>query len=465
MTSALPPSTRAALDAALAIPTPHLLHQQAPAMQFPGLRVSISPRVDPAQGDALEAVFTAVQWPDEIPLPASLTSAQREVAQAVADRWLDLRNVAIPRLPARRRRWLGLDPPTALELPPRTSIAGAPAGAPLWRVLLLAQQGELTDDAPTIRAAELAAMSPSERLPVLAELALGAYGLADATLAEALSLGSEAATWAQPYAAFLLGLWSDVTASIELEAPSPPPAAKWLATVAFARTGAAIDPAYVSLLRLVVRPEAALEASRAAVAAMPADRRADAVLAAIGDGFANDRVALALAMLPLVPSVTLLDACFDALADEELTLPRPPLYERLRQASAGDVVLASVVASRLAAMPAVPRLACGELVAPTHASQLTPMQAQQVALCAQHIQGCGTDWVNDEEIQSLELFGIFDEQGVRRYDAAVLMDEDGAVFVAGTTQSVAVLCQYRLSCGDAGLKDGLMVAMQGRPRR
>lgn len=434
-------------------------------MQFPGLRVSISPRVDPAQGDALEAVFGEIGWPDDIPLPATLTPAQREVAVAVSERCLDLRNIAIPRLPARRRRWLGLDPPTALERPPRTAIAGAPAGAPLWHVLLLAQQGELPGDAQTIRDAELAAMSPSERLPVLAELALGAYGLGETTTAEALAIGSEAAAWAREYAAYVVALWADPSASIELESPSPSASAKWLATVAFARAGTAIDPAHASLLQLATRSEAALAVSCAAVAALPADRRVDAVLAAIGDGFANDRVALALAMLPAVPSVRLLDACFDALADEELTLPRPPLYERLRQAAAGDVVLAATVAARLAALPPTPRLVCGELVAPTHASQLSPLQAEQVALCAHHIQGCGTDWVNDEEIGYLELFGIFDDQGVRRFDAAVLMGEDGAVFVAGTTQSVAVLCQYRLSCGDAALKDGLMVAMQDRPRR
>lgn len=466
MASALPPPLRAALDAALAIPTPQLQHHQAPPMQYPGLRVTMSPRVDPAQGEALRAIFAAVDWPSKvIPVASMLTEAQREVAAAVADRGFDLRKLAIPRLPARRRRWLGLDPPTALERPPRVAIAGAPPDAPLWRVLLLAQRGELPGDARAIRDAALAALTPSERLPVLAELALGAYGLDDTTIAEGLTVGPEAATWAADYAADLVALWEDPSLSIELGAAAPPVAARWLATVAFARAGTTIAAAHQSLLFLVPRPEAALAASCAAVAALPADRRVDAVLESIRERFADERVGLLLALLPVVPSVRLVDACFDTFADEELTLPRQPLYEQLRQAVAGDVVLAATVASRLAALPVAPRLSCAELVAPTHASQLTPLQAQQVATCARGIQGCGSDWINDEEIGYLELFGVFDERGVRRYDAAVLMGEDGMVFAAGTTQVAAVLCQHRLSCHDVGLADGLAAAMASRPHR
>ncbi len=101
---------------------------------------------------------------------------------------------------------------------------------------------------------------------------------------------------------------------------------------------------------------------------------------------------------------------------------------------------------------------------PADASLLSPLQRAQIDVGAQGIQGCGTDWINDEELPYLELFAIDDDDGVHRYDAAILMGEDGVIFRAGQTEPVAWLCKYRLDCADVGLKDGLSAALAARPK-
>jgi hypothetical protein len=466
MSDPLPPELRTSLDAALATATPVVVNEK-PAMSFPGLRVVMSREVDATQATHLKAVFDGVGWPETgIPLASELTPAQRAFAEALAERYIDVRKGRMPRLPATRRRWLGLDPPTALERPYAD-------GLPLWKYLANVEAAaEAAEEEPaegqdvaSIYARVLASLAPADRLEVLGELALGTYHLRTLENESVLGIGPEGGAWGPAYADQLLAIWGDPTSSIERPTDEKPPEiAGLLATLAIARAGVPFEPRWEPLVRLGAWTDAFVAASRDVLNAVAPARRGEIAVAATAEMFANQRVRTLLALLPAAPDTRVVEAIVAALDEEELTTPRQRIYAQLRAASAGTPV-AAAVAELLDGLPQPIELVCNDLVGPTHQSQLTPVQAAQCATCAAKIMGVGSDYVNDEEIQYLELFGIFDASGARKYDAVVLMGEDGGVFLAGTNEVVAILCQYRLYCNDPALKDAIATAFESRPTR
>jgi hypothetical protein len=85
---------------------------------------------------ALERALESVKWPDDVPLPEDLTPNQRRVAEILATRRgiPTLASVAMPYQVQFRRRWLGIDPPGALERRHTFTRRGRTVSWPLWRI-------------------------------------------------------------------------------------------------------------------------------------------------------------------------------------------------------------------------------------------------------------------------------------------------------------------------------------------
>jgi hypothetical protein len=455
--SALSPAALALLDRVLQTPPPAPEPVRFSQRDFPGLRVSLTPATDDRQVALLEELLDAVHWPQQLPLEAQLTPAQRAVAVALSGAVVDVGdgNVRMPAQRAIRRRWLGLDPPTALER------AGAGTGLPLWA--LLADGRPVPTD-----------LSVLDRLCLAHDVALDAYGLShrSADVLAGLDAAVDAAvvddvartavaTWAAAAADHLVALFAAPALWVERgRTHEVPTDLARLLTRTLARAGAVIEASLVGLVRFDARALADASVSAAAIA--PA-ARARAIVDAAAPLFANERVVVLLDLVKDHISDAVVDAIFDAFNDAELTRPRAPLYAALRDAVT-DPSFVPYVARRLDALPKPHALRCRPSVTPPDASQLTSLQRAQVAVGAEGIQGCGTDWINDEELPLLELFAIDDDAGVHRYDAAILMDEDGVIFPVGETEPVAWLCQHRLDCANVGLKDGLVAALAARSK-
>jgi hypothetical protein len=446
--TALDPAVAATLARALALPSPAPETTRFPQAQFPGLRVTLTPAVDDTQAQLLAEVFAAVQWPTQIPLPHQLTPAQREVALGLCDVVVDVGedNATIPASRVVRRRWLGLDPPTALER--KSGVL------PLWA--LLAEGRPLP-----------ASLTLAERVQLAHDVLLGAYGLSGrehdvtAGLSAAIATAKDAtlAAWARDAALALVSLFAAPDRYVERgRSDAPPDALARLLTHAIAAGGGVIDGDVRGLVRFA---PGGVDDAIAVIAAVPAAERGRAIADAAAPLFANDRIELLLGLVARFVSDPVVDAIFHTFNDPELTRPRAPLYARLREAIT-DPSFAPYVARRLDALPKPRMLRCRPSTTPAHSSGLTPLQRAQVAVGANGIQGCGTDWINDEEIEALELFAIEDDAGVHRYDAAILMGEDGVFFLAGHTTPIAWLCQFRLDCDDVALKDGLAMALAAR---
>ena len=105
---------------------------------------------------------------DRFPLPDSLTPAQRAFLEIVLER-----PELAPVLPGARwslRRWLGMDPPGALERVVTHDVGGSRETSPRWRAYDAARGN------PAEIARLLEALSMAERLEVYGELDAGAYG-------------------------------------------------------------------------------------------------------------------------------------------------------------------------------------------------------------------------------------------------------------------------------------------------
>lgn len=472
--TALSAETRALLDRALALPPPSPSVETAPLGQYPGLRVEMTSAVDDTQAKLIAEVLAAVEWPPAIPLPEQLTPAQRDVALALAEHVVDVGEAAIPAARWVRRRWLGLDAPSPLE----TIHEVGGVRVPLWRVLAVKEAIEHAADADDDYDGEedeadaqeaaldavIASLTPAALVEMSGDVLLGAYGLEYTPPAMLVTVGASCATWARAFADRLVALFDDPTAWVERKRQtSPDETLCLLVTLALARSGIELEPRWERFVRVGARG-AMLGWSREIISAVAPARRAEVLVRAARPLFANMRAAVLLGLLPDVRSLVVVDAVFETFADPELTRPRNELYAQLRTAVAGDSALAGVVDERLAQLPTPRVLRCRPSVTPATEAELTPLQRAQCAVGAKNIMGCGTDWVNEEEIQFLELFGIEDEAGEHCYDAAILMGEDGVFFAAGTTTPIAWLCQYRLDCEDGGLRDGLQAALAARKR-
>jgi hypothetical protein len=461
----LPPLAAEAVRAALATPG-----DAAPVVtrhQYRNLKVTVAPGNSSAQRQQLDAAFAAVMFPSSdaiIPLVATLTPAQRALAEIVAGHVVAIGGFAIPKAAWVRRRWLGLAPAGALERPVLYVHDGEKRRAPLWHALL--QLGAVTDDdgaedRPGARAQLFASLPLGDRLEAYGDIALGAYGLdLDGLTIDLDPLRDEGKAWAPAYADRLLTLFDGDALHLERgEQTGIPDLIKPVVALALVRAGVPLEPRWDGLI-----PVEDSAITRELLAALPASRRASVVVRALDDMFANQAVRTALGLIGDVSDVALAQAIIDR-ADDVDGQPKRRILQKLAQLAAAHADIVALVTPALAALPPPLGLRLGALMSPSSAAELTPIHLAQCARGNEMIIGCSDNWVGAEDIAFLQLGEVLDDKGQHAYDFAVFMDEDGVFFRAGTDEPVAVLCQLNLDCPDAALKEALQTILADKPRR
>jgi hypothetical protein len=249
---------------------------------------------------ALDRVLPAVAWPNGTPLPEDLTPDQRRVAEVLATRSgiPGLSSVAIPYQVQFRRRWLGIDPPGALERRHPFTHRGTTHSWPLWRIWQVAgdkpkrQQGvsAVVADVVEILDAYIDALiwSPYENLDEseiqdhIARLGADGGDWATRRLHEALGwhvteTSGKGIRWIKVNVEDY-GFATSEPGSLEMAS-----SAQLALFVALARAGRGVEPAWERWFPLFAHPFL-----REIAAALPDDRREAILLAAADRGISKD---------------------------------------------------------------------------------------------------------------------------------------------------------------------------------
>ncbi len=239
------------------------------------------------QLDAVRDALRSVDWPSfRSPIPAAdaLTTPQRALAELLTTMpGSPVHAYAIPSFSWNLRRWLGLDPPGALE----TRIDGEPR----WRLLQTNGVRAALDAAPL-----------GERLLLLAELGFGAYRLElprdlENDLDFYQRIDGSAGDAATIAAEFCLRIWEEPDVqSRRLELPE---STRLAITLAAVRAGVPLREPWQRLLPFVGGTRWPL--THECIRALPCELRASAVALSAARVHPASAEALLLALLPEVP--------------------------------------------------------------------------------------------------------------------------------------------------------------------
>lgn len=277
----------------------------------------------PSARAALDAVGGFPKGTTMCPLPEDLTPAQRRVAEALAERpGIALASYPIPQKVQLRRRWLGLDAASPFERRVAFEHGGVSHSWPIWRVWLELQKQK--------RDAEIATYLPDpiERLATYADVWVWEpYGLAWPRDTAALidQVGASGARWAQGYADQLSrlpdpkatqvgGIRYVVTGGEGGLGHWEPPGRPYLSMPAFAalvpiaRAGAAIEARWESVIRY-----SSHVLMLDVVAAIPSERREQALLAAMSRELDKDAISASMLVLPRFPIASIAECTRDLL--------------------------------------------------------------------------------------------------------------------------------------------------------
>lgn len=220
---------------------------------------------------------------DELALLEALDDDQRRVAEAIGRRGgLHVGGFGMPSTPRFLRRWLGLDPPGALERRIPWEHEGRSVEWPVWYAWKNAPD-EALEAGQGIPEALLERLTPAEVIEAAGEASLEHYGIetpyshrVDAVLGEH---AAEAAGWARGFAETLASLRNpDAPRAREDSDYLRLGIYQWdalgvLALVPLARAGVEIDPK----LDIIVPFAASTERVREVLTALPPERREAAV--------------------------------------------------------------------------------------------------------------------------------------------------------------------------------------------
>jgi hypothetical protein len=428
---------------------------------YPGLKIEQSPSASRDADAHVIAAFEAAGFAghrEPVPTPDALSEVQRTLVELVASRpGVALHRFALPQTAWARRRWLGIDPPSALE----REVDGRP---------LYAALAGLDRDAAT---AVLDGLPPVDRLEAHALLALDPYRLRAPRFGDLGSIGDDAGAWAAGFADWLGTLFEDGAPPSERGGHGAPPRpVPWIVTLALVRGGVAIEPRWDWLLRVGRGPLA--EPTHQVLAAIPEPRRSEAIARALGDEFAMHALRQGMELVREHPSPALVEHLI-ARADEAMqSLSCPPRREYLvglADAVASQPELQARVLARLESLPPLPVLRTAQSRYVQSLDCLTPGQRTQLGILGQGWEGENGPLVTLEDDEPrfhgfdfVSVYTIVDEHGEPAYDALLYMNEDGAVCMADTTRSVAYVSQRCLSCnmGEA-LQEALHALLRVRP--
>lgn len=429
----------------MAAPTREDLLAAVPAEAADLLRraLALPAAQEQARIQLVREAFTAAAYPDlatGLPELASLTPAHR----ALLELGLELpralpHSFAVPTDTWNLARWLGRETPGVLEAP-------APGdGRPLWRVLeALQRDGDGDGAAP--REALVRALPLPQRLEAIVELSVGAYRLravSGLSPEELVALGPEGAAVAPGLADWLVALrdgpdWFRSRGQL-------PADARWAVFMALVRGRVPIAPRWDQLLPLAGSAPL-LELTLEAIAALPPERRAAAVVRAARGMHPHYFEQTLLALLPAVPDPALVEQLADN-AEDGGGRPRRALQDDLRALAQTSPALAAAVESFPFREPGLD-LWLRELPRPTSGAGLTELQRQQLRVSADFT-----------DLHLYNLFTVHDAAGTHLYDTSLFCWDDGAVYRAGTTERVTSFCQGGADCEDDELREALDFAL------
>lgn len=453
---------------------------------YPGLRITRAPVVASDAADTIEQVFAEAGYPEgALDLASALAPVHRALAELVANRpGLELSQFAIPSTSWGRRRWLGLAPPGAIERDVDFTVRGAARRAPLWRALIeleLAAEEHDGDDEEA-REAEaqrlVAALTPRDWIAVKADLLLEVYrstGPPDGDFDPA-RVPADVGPWAAAMAERLTEQHAPGAPASERGGHSEPPyPLTWMVFLGLVRGGVSVEPRWDWLCPVA---GGALEAaSDECLGALPAARRDAAIVRGLAAMFPRDALRTGAAMLARYPSLALVDHLIARAATAHGSLlcpPRRAYLPGLAAALAAHPALVAHLDAHLATLPALPVLRMRSARYIHTVDELTPGQRTMLAVLGQGWEGDDGPLVSEGDdgspvfgaLDYVSAFEIEDGAGASAFEALLYMDEDGAVCVTDTTNSVMYASQMSLSCnrGDE-LHEALHAVLRQRPPR
>jgi hypothetical protein len=356
--------------------------------------------------------------------------------------------------------------------------------APLWRALIeleLAAEEHDGDDEEACEAEAqrlVAALTPPDWIAVKADLLLEVYrstGPRDGDFDPA-RVPADVGPWAAAMAERLTEQHAPGAPASERGGHSEPPyPLTWMVFLGLVRGGVSVEPRWDWLCPVA---GGALEAaSDECLGALPAARRDAAIVRGLAAMFPRDALRTGAAMLARYPSLALVDHLIARAATAHGSLlcpPRRAYLPGLAAALAAHPALVAHLDAHLATLPALPVLRMRSARYIHTVDELTPGQRTMLAVLGQGWEGDDGPLVSEGDdgtpvfgaLDYVSAFEIEDGAGDSAFEALLYMDEDGAVCVTDTTNSVMYASQMSLSCnrGDE-LHEALHAVLRQRPPR
>ncbi|MCC7535373.1 MAG: hypothetical protein IT379_04135 [Deltaproteobacteria bacterium] len=409
-----------------------------------------------AASDAERSAYTAKAWdavgiPAGEPgfpvhaLPSDFDDVQRAALEYAAHHGLGAYPYACPAAPATLRAWLGLEP-GVLE----TEHVG---GEPLWRALQIARE-------VAKQAAILDALPCDVALRALDALYTTGFGyrintsllLPHGQLRVLRDLRDEGRAWALARA--------DAMADV----PSYGSALRAFVFLALVRAKVPIEPRWDWMYPSL--PGAPKDLLFECARAIPEERRA----AVVGPHLRS--IPWAVEMVAELPTAPMARAL---LAAEEPSSPRwVHFVEQLRALGATHPAIAAEVDAAVAAAPRPIELRVTRVVRPEKASELTPLEREQLRIGARGMDEQDVDadarLADDGSETSvrgtLEIRTLADAGGTAVYDTLMYAADCGVIFRAGTTEEIGWRVQGGIVLAERNdaLRNALQIAVDAKAR-
>ncbi|MEO8878428.1 MAG: hypothetical protein ABI461_22750, partial [Polyangiaceae bacterium] len=412
---------------------------------------------------AYKEAFAAVNYPAELVPPRAdmLTPAQRAFAEVITTLDLGIRtaniDVQMPRSRAFRRRWLGLDPASVIDKDVTFTLGGEKRKEPAWRAVLL------LNDANESRDALLATFSVGDRLAMWGAVKIAwpeDFGLKgnwffDDRYEVVSKMGTEGGEWAKVYADAYL-------AAGKRSGPD-----SWLIFMALVRAQIPIEPRWDALLPLGFGVYD--ELVRECVAAIPEERRAAAILAALPRQHPATSVKAAVNLLPIVPDPAIAQWAVENI--KNMVEPKKLVLGWLKEAASKSPAVLVVIAAFEKGGPPPIQLTARDARSPR--SGFSDIDKQQLLAAGKAYHGravsidklLADDPHNEESLLSLlEACVLADDKGRALYDVWQYAGDSGEIFKTGTTKSVGGINQGSVECDDEALTDAIGAALHSTPR-
>jgi hypothetical protein len=405
-----------------------LLQSLPPAAATAMRQVLSDPELDrwvrmPTQ-QTLWAALSAVGWQRRRFVPAGeLPAAQRAVLEICA-----FRPELDPAAPGPRwsiRRWLGIDPPGAIERVTPVKLDGKVVEAPLWRAFDAARG----DPPGVLRVLE--SLPLPDRLAAFGELDAGAYELRPNDLPAEFpgleSLRDEGREWAPAHADWLLEQATDPRRPYNVKAQIAIRPPLFLSLV---RSNTPVERRWEVFLPVTGAPAI----FRECLDALPQERRVPAIRAALPTSGPEQALAILAPLIEQHRWPGLVDLAFERHLG--FYPPKKETLAKLDALTRGDSALAAAFAENKKRKPL--KLVVEARDRPA-ADDLSPLQKEQLA----HL--------DEQQLDVTDFYVLTDPRGAPLYDVLLLAGSDGAVFATGTSKVAALVAQ-----GGADAEDGAL---------